>query len=250
MTSEERVGLPQRGHLFNLRMHYLPVTNPKLQDATSSDKTLRAIIKYLQTYWPEKRQIPADLTTFYEKREELSYEERILLWKGRLCIPTSLRRDILEMLHDGHPGIRAMQSCARLHVYWPKIDDDSVNFVRSCQLCLESKQNDSKLPLFSLLCTTRAMGASAYRLCIDAYSRWLEVIPMKNITLTVTVNALREVFSRLGYPKTIVSDNGPQLTSEEFEQFCKNNSITHIRTTPYNPKTNGLAKRAVKTFKE
>ncbi|GJQ76524.1 hypothetical protein Trydic_g2227 [Trypoxylus dichotomus] len=261
MTFEEEVGLPKRGHLFNLRMHHLPVTKRKLQDATSSDKTLRAIIKYLQTYWPEKRQIPADLTTFDEKREELSFEERILLWQGRLCIPTSLRRDILEMLHDGHPGITAMQSYARLHVYWSKIDDDIVNFVKSCQLCQESKQNDSKLPLFPWnalpepwarvnIDSVGSFENKLWLVIIDAYSRWLEVIPMKNITSTVTVNALHEVFSRLLYSKTIVSDNGPQLTSEEFEQFCKNNSITYICTTPYHPKTNGLAERVVKTFKE
>ncbi|GJQ70587.1 hypothetical protein Trydic_g22985 [Trypoxylus dichotomus] len=114
MTLEEEVGLPKRGHLFNLRMHHLPVTKRKLQDATSSDQTLRAIIKYLQTYWPEKRQISADLTTFYEKREELSYEEGTLLWKGRLCILNPYDAISWKCFTM---DIQELQPCNLAHVY-------------------------------------------------------------------------------------------------------------------------------------
>jgi hypothetical protein len=85
---------------------------------------------------------------------------------------------------------------------------------------------------------------------IDAYSRWLEIFRMSNTTSEQTISALTEIFSRLGYPKIIVSDNGPQLRSEEFQKFCQIKGITHICTTPYHPQTNGIAERAVKTFKQ
>jgi len=48
----------------------------------------------------------------------------------------------------------------------------------------------------------------------------------------------------------LFSDNGPQFASEEFSQFYKQLNITHIRSTPYHPRTNGLAERLVRTFKE
>ncbi len=38
-------------------------------------------------------------------------------------------------------------------------------------------------------------------------------------------------FSRL--PEQVVSDNGPQFTSDEFAQFMKSNGVKHIRTAPY-----------------
>lgn len=49
----------------------------------------------------------------------LSVQECILLWKGRICTLSVLHKQVLQMLHGGQPGISAMESLARLHVYWP-----------------------------------------------------------------------------------------------------------------------------------
>ncbi|KAL5510070.1 hypothetical protein EMCRGX_G005543 [Ephydatia muelleri] len=85
---------------------------------------------------------------------------------------------------------------------------------------------------------------------IDAFSKWLEIKPMQVSTAAVTIKALRKIFCRFGLPRVIVSDNGPQFIASEFKDFCTANNITHIRATPYHPKTNRLAERAVRTFKE
>ena len=57
------------------------------------------------------------------------------------------------------------------------------------------------------------------------------------------------LFSRYGLPEQIISDNGPQFTSEEFPHFMKMNGIKHVLCTPYHPSSNGLAERFVQTFK-
>ena len=46
-----------------------------------------------------------------------------------------------------------------------------------------------------------------------------------------------------------VSDNRPQLTSDEFEWCIKQNGIKHIKTSPYHSASNGEAERFVQTFK-
>ena len=84
---------------------------------------------------------------------------------------------------------------------------------------------------------------------VDAFSKWPEVIKMKSTTAECTINALRTVFARFGVPEQLVSDNGPQFVSDEFEEFTKRNGIRHLRGAPYHPATNGLAERFVQSFK-
>ena len=73
---------------------------------------------------------------------------------------------------------------------------------------------------------------------------------MNKITATKTIEILRTVFARNGLPEQIVSDNGSQFTSTKFESFIKANGITHFKSAPYHPATNGLAERMVRTFKQ
>ena len=58
------------------------------------------------------------------------------------------------------------------------------------------------------------------------------------------------MFATHGLPRTLVTDNGAQFTSLEFESFLSNNGIRHVKTSPYHPASNGLAERAVQVFKE
>ena len=88
-----------------------------------------------------------------------------------------------------------------------------------------------------------------YLVLVDATSKWLEVCVMNSITSENTIEKLQMIFATHGLPKVIVSDNGPSLTSSEFAQFCRVNGIKHIVSAPYHPATNGLAERAVQSFK-
>lgn len=88
-----------------------------------------------------------------------------------------------------------------------------------------------------------------YFIIVDAFTKWIDIIPTQTTTSAWCQKQLCKIFSQFGIPGTIVSDNGPQFTSKQFEHFLKSLSITHKKTAPFHPKSNGLAERAVQTAK-
>ena len=61
---------------------------------------------------------------------------------------------------------------------------------------------------------------------------------------------LYPLFSSYGFPEEIVSDNGPQFTSDQFADFLRQNGVRHTRSAPYHPATNGAAERMVQVLKK
>ena len=88
-----------------------------------------------------------------------------------------------------------------------------------------------------------------FLIVVDAHSRWLEIEKMDTTTSTKTIEKLQSLFARYGVPSQLVSDNGPQFKSEEFQMFLKRNGVKHLTSAPYHPATNGLAERCLQSFK-
>jgi hypothetical protein len=65
------------------------------------------------------------------------------------------------------------------------------------------------------------MNKNYYFVLIDAYSKWPQVLKMKDIRTKTTIYKLTETFSRYDLPRTIVSDNGPQFTAQEFKKYVE-----------------------------
>jgi transposase InsO family protein len=47
----------------------------------------------------------------------------------------------------------------------------------------------------------------------------------------------------------IISDNGPQFISKDFKEFIRISGMTHVKTSPYYPQSNGKLERYHKTIK-
>lgn len=232
----------------------------KVKKATEKDEHLVKIIQYVEKGWPNFTE-DDKLRPFIERKSEISVEEGVILWNGRVVIPDLLKNKVLATLHEGHPGIAAMRALSRYYVWWPKIDSDVEKWVKGCRACQENRINEAEVPLYSWnipdgpwervhVDFAGPFQGKQWFILVDAFSKWVEVIPMKKITSERLINKLRELFARYGVPKQLVSDNGPSFTSNEFQQFMNGNGVRHIRSTPYHPKTNGLAERFVRTFKQ
>ena len=236
----------------------LPVTAQQLAVATRQDPILGRIHGYIRNGWPASTS--EEYQPFRDRQQQLSTEGQIVLWGNRVIIPEKLRPAILKELHRNHPGITRMKGLARSYLWWPGLDKDMEQYVAQCEACQAVRNSPAPAPLHPWLWPTKPwrrihidfagpVEGKMYLIVVDAHSKWPEVIAMNSTTSTQTIIELRRLFSMYGLPQQLVSDNGPQFTSEEFATFCKMNGVKHIRCSPYHPSSNGLAERFVQTFK-
>jgi len=97
------------------------------------------------------------------------------------------------------------------------------------------------------------IAGTFYFLCsiLDGYSRfivhWEIREKMEEIDVEAIVQRAREKFP--GETPRIISDNGPQFIAKEFKQFVRLCGMTHVRTSPYYPQSNGKLERYHRTIK-
>lgn len=247
--------------IINSNLQTFPVNYEQLVEVYSEDSTMQRLINYISNDWNDfSSSDDSDLQQFYNRRESLSISNNIILFGDRVIIPTSLREIIIKQLHNGHPGITKMKNLARSYVYWPNIDKQIENFVKFCSKCALFGKSPTKTLLHSWPIPSQPwerlhidyagpFKGSHFLIVIDAYSKWPEIIKTATTTSTKTLNILSSIFGRFGTPSQLVSDNGSQFTSEQFQTFCNINGIEHLRTSPYHPMSNGQAERFVNTFK-
>ena len=237
------------------------ITTKKLKEKTATDPILTKVLFYIQQGWPEKSKIPVHLLPFYEKRNEISYERKLLLWNHRIIIPTSLHNDILNELHLAHFGITTMRHQASATVWWPKINEDIEKFVKLCKPCQRFQNKMPENPLIPWnvpdepwerlhLDFTGPFKGKQWLIIIDAYSRWLEVIPVPSANSDYVIKCLRKLFATFGVCKQAVTDNGSPFTSSTLKKFLEANRVHHIAVTPYHSRSNGMAERPIQTFKK
>jgi len=242
------------------QLERLPITAKEIATVTRTDHVLSRVKHFTVCGWPASGDVSAELLPFYRRKDELTCEEGCLLWGVRVVIPPRYREIVLGSLHDAHPGIVKMKSLARLHVWWPNLDADIEQLVRECEMCQSVLPNPESSRQNPWIWPSRPyqrihidyagpfMGGN-FLIVVDARSKWPEVIPMTSTTTTSTITELRKLFSSYGIPDQLVSDNGPQFTSYEFQEFLSRNGVKHILSSPYHPSSNGEAERFVRTFK-
>ena len=57
------------------------------------------------------------------------------LYNNRVLVPPALRKIVLTMFHSEHPGITAMKSLARSLIWYPGLDSDVEEIVKTCNIC-------------------------------------------------------------------------------------------------------------------
>jgi putative transposase len=97
------------------------------------------------------------------------------------------------------------------------------------------------------------ISGTFYYLCsvLDGYSRfivhWDLREPMRETEIEIILERAKEQYPE-AKPR-IISDNGPQFIAKDFKEFIRISGMTHVRTSPYYPQSNGKLERWHKSLK-
>ncbi|MEL6359074.1 MAG: DDE-type integrase/transposase/recombinase, partial [Bacteroidota bacterium] len=195
-------------------------------------------------------------------KERLSVlEDLVLLDAKRIVLPVPAIKDILKYLHLSHSGYTKTYELARQLYYWPGMVNDIKQLVASCSACQRLQASQPKNPMITdppssylgpPFCHVGldlfSFAGKTHLICVDQWSGFPLYKRLGATTVKAVTDILSSWFNMFGWPASIRSDGGPQFSSA-FTQFCKCHGIDHQLSSPYNPKSNGLAESAVKSVK-
>ena len=228
-TPVEEDGIQLPVVAVNLITSNIPVSSTEIElihEESSKDPTLTLLRHYIHMGWPiDHRMLPQELHTLWNYREHLSMENGLITKGARLIIPSTLRRKVLEQIHEGHLGIEKCMLKARDSVFWPGISNNIRETVEKCGICQASSRaakpvgNVSDVPPHAW----HTLGTDLfywnkidYLVIRDYFSKYLIFRRLPNSSSHVVIKELGLVFTKLGRPFVLRSDNGPCYSSREF----------------------------------
>ncbi|XP_048775204.2 uncharacterized protein K02A2.6-like [Ostrea edulis] len=168
------------------------------------DSVLRIVMRYCEEGWPgfEKPSINIVTRPFWQIREELSVCQGLLMRGNRLVIPTALRADMLQRIHEGHQGILKCRERVRNFIWWPGINRETEDLVKSCSVCVKNRPDHAE-PLrptkfpdrpWEMLATDLFhLKNDNYLLVVDYFSRYVEIAKLESTTSQTIINHLKSI---------------------------------------------------------
>lgn len=97
------------------------------------------------------------------------------------------------------------------------------------------------------------ISGTFYYLCgvLDGCSRYIVNSDLRESMTEADIEIILQV-AKEKYPEArprIISDNGPQFIAKDFKEFIRISGMTHVRTSPYYPQSNGKIERWHKSLK-
>ncbi|KAJ9562547.1 hypothetical protein OSB04_007707 [Centaurea solstitialis] len=181
----------------------------------------------------------------------------------RRCIPESEVAAILQQCHQapygGHfGGQRTAAKVLQSGFYWPTLFKDAHNFTQRCEECQRtgSISQRNEMPLNGILEVElfdvwgidfmgpfpSSNNCQYILLAVDYVSKWVEAVACaSNDAKTVVKFLQKQIFTRFGTPRALISDEGTHFVNKMLSGVLAKYNIHHKIATAYHPQTNGLA---------
>ena len=135
-----------------------------------------------------------------------------------------------ESAFSGHLGAKKTEVRTLLNFFWPELRQDIIRFCRSCDVCQRTvkKGNVKKIPLGSmplidtpfkrvsvdiigLIAPLSGAGHQYILTLVDLPTTYQEAVPLKKITTEAVAEAQLDIYSRVGIPEEVLTNQGTGL---------------------------------------
>ncbi|XP_065306667.1 uncharacterized protein [Dermacentor albipictus] len=227
-------------------------TLARLAKATANDQDLQSVMRYINGH--------GDIVGIMKPfASELSLIKGIVFKGSKVVVSKSMRKEVLERIHEGHMGLNKCQARARGLVFWPGLNFDIKNLLQSCEICRKYTYKQQSEPFMIRPAPAHAWyrvgvdifqyGGSSYLSVFDVHSNFPEVEKLTRTTSSAVIEKLSAIFSRYGIPMEVHTDYGPQFSSYEFALVASRYDFSHVTSSPEFPRSNGLAEKGVQIVK-
>ncbi|KAK3928666.1 hypothetical protein KUF71_016890 [Frankliniella fusca] len=238
-------------------------TKAELVAATREDSACSRILDYVREGWPKHvHQAPENVQSYWKFRNQVFQEDGLLYYNDhdsvRVIVPQALRKKFLSWIHEGHMGVEKCESRAKECFFWPKMLQHVSLFVNQCKTCEKLRPMAKKhplkphpipaLPWERVSMDIASVSSKDYLVMYDAYSKWLEIKPLKGKSASNVIDVCTDVFATHGFPAVLLADNNP-CDSFEFRNYAKANNFDVVTSSPNFPSSNGRAEKGVSIAK-
>ena len=136
----------------------------------------------------------------------------------------------------------------RATIFWPQINQQIENMVKKCNTCQQHQRKQQREPMKPsnvAQCQFVMVGSDLlnwngqdFVLVVDYYSRFWDIKKLYKTDSAAVIKKLKHIFSRMGIPEAMRSDNGPQYSSSSFKKFSKNRRFQHVTSSHEYPRSN------------
>ena len=245
----------------NIVVQNLPATEKQLERIRrhqEEDEECKLAAEYCRSGWPSRQSLSGTMKLYYSVATEISVQDGLLMRGNRVVIPAALRLEMLDRLHTGHQGISKCRERARQSLWWPGLSRQLEELVKNCSVCRKcsNQRREPLIPAALPELPWQRVGTDLFEfkgrsflLIVDYYSRFIEVARLNRATSEEVILHTKGIFARHGIPEVVVSDNGPQYSSEAYAALARQFQFEHVTSSPHYPQSNGEAERAVQTVK-
>src|SRR5436853_3918107 len=207
--------------------------------------------------------------------KDLTLEDGLLFRKGCWVVPDSreLKNMILKAEHDsrvaGHFGQFKTLERVKANFFWPKMDLEVEEYVRSCDSCQRNKATQHKkyglldpldipnrpwedISMDFIVGLPESAGYTKIWVIVDRFSKMAHFIPL---TTEVPIERLalmflKEIWRYHGLPESIISDRDSRFTSKFWTSLMKLLGVKLNVSTAFHPETDGQTERVNQTLEQ